>query len=296
MADPILPLIQIPEREVKKARKETERRLKKEEKEKKRNERATSKKKAKEKAKKSGSGGPLGFLQSTNDWLEDVPVRMVAAYENFIGSGEKVTQKKVDVICAWLAWKVNVAVERKRQTILRILHEQQKTTVYGKVMRMANAIQDFCSDPLGALGTLANAIFGPVTAVFKWAVELGRQVLKLAANLAKIMTALPPPPPDPHINYDKFKLKVNSISMAEITSGPNGLPAPEAMFPEPPKPFSKKTFDEGFEKDTASLKSSKQKYSLSKEDKEALSMFNTEQSLIDVIKEQTSSDTNFDSI
>lgn len=294
MADPILPLIQIPDKELERARKADERREKKEEKERKRNERATSKKKAKEKAKKSGSGGPLGFLQSTNDWLEDVPIRIVAAYENFIGNGEKIAQKKVDVICTWLAWKVNIAVERKRQVVIKILHEQQKTTVYGKVMRMATAIQDFCSDPLGALGAFASAIFGPVIAVFKFAVELGRQVLKLAANLAKIMSALPPAPPDPHINYDKFKLKINSISMAEISADPSRLPAPETMFPEPPKPFTKKSFEEGFEKESASLKSSKKKYTLSKEDKETLSMFNTGSSLSDVIKEQTMSEVNFD--
>ena len=63
--------------------------------------------------------------------------------------------------------------------------------------------------------------------------------------------------------------------MAEVTSNPYNLPPPEVMFPEPQKPFTKESFTEGFEKATASLKSSKKKYVLSEEDKKTLAGFST---------------------
>lgn len=278
-----LPLIQLKDPEMNRSYKAAERKKKQEEKNKARNKKATAKKKS------SGGGGPLAFLESTNDWLEDVPYRIIAAYENFIKDGENLAQSKVDKFCAWLAWKVNVAVERKRQTVLKILHEQYKSTVMGKVMKMASAIQSFCSDPLGALGTFASAIFGPVVAVFKWITELTKQILRLAVNLANIMSVLPPAPPNPQINYDKFKLKIKSISMAEVTADPSSLPAPESMFPEPPKPFSKETFTEAFEGTSASLKSSQVKYTLSEEDKKALTGFNSRgYSVSEVLAEETS--------
>lgn len=274
MADePILPVIQLKNNgEIDRSRKSLTYKLKQKEKEEQRNKKATAKKKKKS---SGGSGGPLDFLVATNDWLEDCPERIVAAYDNFIGNGEGLVQSKVDKFCAWLAWKVNIAVERKRQAVLKILHEQYQTTAAGKVMKMANAIQSFVSDPLGALGTFAGAIFGPVTFVFKLITQLISEVIRLAANLARIMAVLPPNPPNPHINYDKFKLRVNSISMGEVMAGPGSLPSPEAMFPEPEKPFTKETFAKGFEEGTATLKSGRKKYKLSEEDKKALVGFDT---------------------
>lgn len=279
MADE-LPLIQVTNEEYERAVAASQYRQTAKEKQEERNKQSTAK-------KKSGPpDGPLAFLKTTNDWLEDVPIRIIAAYNNFIGDGENLVQSKIDIFCAWLAWKVNVAVERKRQAVLQILYDQYKSTAVGKVSSVAQAIQTFCNDPIGAIGTLASAIFGPVFAVFKWITQLIKEVLRLASNLAKIMTALPPAPPNPHINYDKFKLKVKSISMAEITSNPYNLPPPEVMFPEPQKPFTKESFTEGFEKATASLKSGKKKYVLSEEDKKTLAGFNT-LSLSDVISSET---------
>lgn len=282
MADE-LPLIQVTNDEYERAVAASQYRQTAKEKQEERNKQSTAK-------KKSGPpDGPLSFLKTTNDWLEDVPIRITTAYNNFIGNGEDLAQSKVDIFCAWLAWKVNIAVERKRQAVLQILYDQYKSTAGGKVASVAQAIQSFCNDPIGAIGALAGAIFGPVFAVFKWIVELGKEILRLASNLARIMAVLPPSPPNPHINYDKFKLKVKSISMAEVTSNPYNLPPPEVMFPEPQKPFTKESFTEGFEKATASLKSSKKKYVLSEEDKKTLAGFNT-LSLSDVISAETNID------
>lgn len=266
--DQIIPVIEIRNKDLDRARKglppETQ-----EEKEKERNKKATAKKKA----KKSGKGGSLAFLATTNDWLEDMPLRIIAAFENFVGSGENALQSKVDIICAWLAWKVNIAVERKRQAILRILYGQYEKTVGGRVMKVASAVQSFCNDPLGALGSFAGALFAPIAAVFNWILELGSQILRLAENLAKIVSALPPTPPNPRINYDKFKLKIGSISLSTITSDPYKLPPPEVMFPEPEKPFTKETFAKTFETATARLKSGQKKYMLSEEDRKTLAGF-----------------------
>lgn len=281
---PQITAVLIPNKDLDRARKANERKKKQEEKEKERNAKATAKKK-----NSKNSSGPFAFLDSTNDWLEQVPTRMIAAYYNFIGNGEQLAQSKVDKICAWLAWKVNIAVERKRQTILRILHGQYKSTVAGKVMAVAGAVKSFCNDPLGALGEFASAIFGPIAAIFKWGAELAVQVVRLGFNLANIMTALPPAPPSPYINYDKFKLKIRGISMSDVMTDPNNLPSPEAMFPEPPKPFTKEVFMLSFEEDSAALKSGRMKYTLSTEDAEALSNFSN-YSISDFIKKETATE------
>ena len=149
---------------------------------------------------------PLQFLTTTNDWLEKVPENIINAFDNMIGSGEKIGQSKVDAICAWLAWKVNIAIERKRQAVIKTLHDQYTSNAQGPVFKAANAIVSFVSDPLGAIGDFAGAIFAPVNKVLAWVKALIKEIPRLAANLARIVSALPPSPPNPHINYDKFKL------------------------------------------------------------------------------------------
>lgn len=215
-------------------------------------------------------GKPFEFLKTTNDWLEGVPANTRNAFDNLIGTGENITQHRVDVACAWLAWKVNIAVERKRQALLRVLYGMYQNTVGGKVMAMAMAIKSFVSNPIKQIGKLASGVFGPVPAVIEWAKMLYEELPRLAKNLANLASALPPEPPSPRINYDKFKIKVGTISLATITSDPYSLPAPEVMFPEPEKPFTKEAFRVAFEEDSAQLKSAAKKFKLSKEDRENL--------------------------
>ena len=213
---------------------------------------------------------PLKFLTTTNDWLEEVPLNTINAFNNMIGTGEKVAQSKVDMICAWLAWKVNIAIERKRQALLKTLHDQYMSNQKGPVMRAATAISSFVSDPLGAIGDFAGSIFSPVTKVFEWIKVLLKEIPRLAANLARIVSALPPDPPNPNINYDKFKLKVGSIGLNAIIKGTAGMKSPEEMFPEPPKPFSKESFDSNFTSTSIFLKTSLIKYKLKPGDFESM--------------------------
>ena len=215
-------------------------------------------------------GKPFDFLKTTNDWLEKVPVNVVNAFNNFFATGEKIAQEKVDTICVWLSWKVNIAIERKRQALIKTLYEQYKTTAGGRVMRTATAVKEFVSDPIGAIASFAKAIFAPIASVFEWIKMLAVEIPRLAENLAKIVQSLPPEPPSPHINYDKFKLKVGTINMSIIASDPSNMPAPEVLFPEPPKPFSKDAFSEAFETASANLKSTKQIYTLKGDDKKSM--------------------------
>lgn len=184
------------------------------------------------------------FLEDTNKWLEGVPKSMNESFESYIGNGKKVTQNKVDQICTWLAWKVNISIERERQRVLRALYHMYKTTAGGKVMQMASAIKSFVSDPIGSIGKFAGAIASPITSVFQWVSTLVTEVPRLGKNLANIAASLPPSPPTPHINYDKFKLKIGTISLDAIVQDPSSLPPPEVMFPEPEKPWTKNDFDE----------------------------------------------------
>ena len=271
MAEGDLPLIQLPLEEMERSYNAEELKKTEDQKEEDRNKATTAKKKNKKKDANNGKpSGPLYFLKTTNKWLEDVPMRIVKAFENFIGDGERAVQAQVDIICAWLAWKVNIAIERKRQLIFKALYDQYQKTAAGQVMKVAGAVQSFCSDPLGAIGAFASALFAPIVAVFKWITELVSEILKLAANLAKLVSALPPNPPNPHINYDKFKLKVGPVSLGAILSDPYNLPPPEVMFPEPTKPFSKEAFSKSFETASANLKSSRTMYTPSDADREAL--------------------------
>ena len=216
------------------------------------------------------AGNPFEFLKATNDWLESVPNRATKALNNFVGTGEKMTQEKVDAICIWLSWKINIQIERVRQSVLKALYGMYKSTAVGKVMQVAMVIKEFVSNPLRTLGSFAGAIFGPVPKVISWISTLMKELPRLAKNLSEIASSLPPAPPTPHINYDKFKIKVKSISLSTITSDPNKLPSPESMFPEPPKPFSKETFENTFANASAKLKSNQVMYKLTKQQKESL--------------------------
>ena len=213
---------------------------------------------------------PLSFLKTTNDWLEKVPKVTTESLNNMIGTGENIAQNKVDDICAWLSYKVNVAVERKRQSLIRTLHEQYVNNQKGPLMKAANAISSFVSDPLEALGSFASAIFAPIQPVFDWLKILIKEVPRLAANLANIVSSLPPPAPNPQINFDKFKLKVHSFGLKEIIKGTKGMKAPEQMFPEPPDPFHHDTFAGLFGDESADLISGAFKYKLKPEDFETV--------------------------
>lgn len=213
--------------------------------------------------------GLFDFLRSTNDYLESVPMRAINSFDNAMGNGEDLTQAKVDVICAWLAWRINVSIEYMRQAVIKGLHGMYKSTVVGQVMQCANMIRNFVRNPLMQLGRFASTIFGPVGTVLSYSASMAAEVARLGGNLARIASSLPPSPPSPNINYNKFRLKVKSISMSDITSGGN-LPAPEVMYPEPERPFSKETFTKTFETSSAKLKSSKMIYKLKKKDKDAL--------------------------
>lgn len=213
---------------------------------------------------------PLAFLSTTNDWLEKVPQTTIDSFNNIIGTGENIAQSKVDDICEWLSYKVNVAVERKRQALIKTLHEQYMNNQNGPLMKAAKAISSFFSDPLGALGSLASAIFEPIKPVFDWLKILTKEIPRLAANLANIVSVLPPPPPNPHINFDKFKLKVNSFGLKEIVKGTSGMKAPEQMFSAPPDPFHADNFTGLFGDSSAELISEAFKYKLKPEDFESI--------------------------
>lgn len=236
------------------------------------------------------ASNPFAFLKTTNDWLESVPKRARKALNNAVGNGEKIAQSKVDEVCIWLSWKINVQIERVRQSLIRTLYGMIQSTAAGRVMKMATAIKEFVSDPLGALGTFASAIFSPVSAVFSWTSTLVKEVPRLAENLANIASVLPPEPPNSRINYDKFKIKVKSFSWSTLTSDPSKLPPPEVVFPPPSSIQSPKiTFDKAMEEDSK-LKSNKMKYKLTKEQENSLKLMQLNSSEVDSLSFNESTD------
>lgn len=214
-------------------------------------------------------GDPFYFLKLTNDWLESVPSKITSAFDNF-SNLENMTQEKVDSICTWLSWKINIQIERIRQKVIKSIWGMYKDTAVGKVMQVVMVGKNFISDPLGTLSSFASSIFSPIGATLSWLTTLVQELPRLAKNLANIVSSLPPPSPNPDINFNKFKIKVKTIDLQTVTTNPDNLPSPEVMFPEPPKPFSKETFDDTFANASAKLKSNKVVYKLTEKQKRSL--------------------------
>lgn len=185
----------------------------------------------------------LDWLVKINDFLEEVPGNVSSYFKALSKSGEELVQSQVDIICAWLAWKVNIMVERKRQQVVQTLNEQ-----YGGYLQLFGGISAAkqALNPLKA-GSFFSKFISPVSAIVSFLKTLMKEIPRLAANLANIANALPPDPPNPHINYNAFKLKIGTISLKEVIAGTAGTPSPEQMFPEPAKPFSKEAFNASFE-------------------------------------------------
>ena len=206
--------------------------------------------KVKNAVKKMSSAGALDWLKNVNDFLEQVPISILGYFDNLAKSAEQMAQKHVDIICRWLAWKVNLMVERKRQEVVKWLYDQ-----YGFYLQLAQVLGPLkaSSSPgasptsiLKALLCLLDPFLKPMKVILGFLQTLMIEIPRLAKNLAKIAEALPPTPPNPNINYDEFKLKIGTISIKEIMMGPDGMPTPEEMFPEPMRPFGKEFFNAAF--------------------------------------------------
>ena len=204
----------------------------------------------------------LEWLTKINDFLEQVPVNVNTWFANTFKSGEELTQEFVDKQCIWLSNKINKMIEEKRQQVIKTL--QNEYGGYLKALQVVTVIKKAVSDPLGTIGSFFSILAGPYGKVVSFLQALIKEVPRLAANLANIANALPPAPPNPHINFNKFQIKVNSISMGDIMGG-GAMPNPDQMFPEVKKPFGKEVFNETFENAPISEEFNKVLYSEDKE-------------------------------
>ena len=191
----------------------------------------------------------LDELKRFNDFLEGVPLSMTRFFKVAFKSGEELAQSYVDAVCKWAAWKVNISVERVRQWIIKILWQK-----YGSALGLLAAgqkVKQVLTDPTKILSMIGE-FFKPFKVIEKFIRTLVKEVPRLAENLANIASSLPPEPPNPNINFNAFKLNIHTISMKDVLNGPN-MPSPEQMFPEPPSPWSKESFNSAFEdaKETA---------------------------------------------
>jgi hypothetical protein len=185
----------------------------------------------------------LDWLVKVNDFLEQVPDSILKYFKALSKSGEELTQTYVDTVCRWLAWKVNIMVERKRQQVINTLYNQ-----YGGYLTLFAGV-DVVKQALNPLkaGGFFSKFAAPIGAIISFLKTLMTEIPRLAANLANIANALPPEPPNPHINFNEFKLRIGTVSFGEVVRGTAGTPTPEEMFPEPTKPWTKAAFNESFE-------------------------------------------------
>lgn len=187
---------------------------------------------------------PLEYLSSFNDFLEQVPKNVNTFFSQTFKKGEEYTQDFVDACCRWMAWKINIMIERQRQKVIKTLKSQYDGAF--AVIQGLNIVKNALSDPIGTAGSVFGWLSGPISKAKNFVTTLMVEIPRLAANLANIASSLPPAPPNPSINFNAFKLQIGTISMAELTGG-GAMPSPEEMFPAPPSPFSKATFDSSFE-------------------------------------------------
>lgn len=202
----------------------------------------------------------LEYLKKVNDFLELVPLRVLSFFDSAFKKGEKYVQEQVDIICRWVAWGININIERLRQKIIKTLWEQYSK--YLILLQVGYIIQNFVQDPIGTIQKFADNFFKPFKPVKEFIQVLTTEVPRLAENLAKIAQKLPPEPPDPDINFDAFQLKINTITMQDVIKGPDFMPTPEEMFPQPPRPFGKISFDAAFDNAKAKAKEDKIVYKL----------------------------------
>ena len=187
----------------------------------------------------------LDWLVKINDYLEKFPITILSYFDALMAFGENITQEYVDIWCRYLAWQVNINIERLRQRVLRSLNEQNG--ILSKVMGIINLAQQVISNPLGVIGSFFRKITGPITSGYYFITTLVSELARLAKNLARIAEVLPPDPPNPRINFNEFRIKINTVSMSSL-GGVEALPPPEVMFPEPlEKPFSREAFNASFD-------------------------------------------------
>lgn len=196
------------------------------------------------KANKKEGKAALAWLSKINDFLEQVPMNVSVWFKNTFKSGEELTQSAVDRLCIWMSNKINRMIEEKRQQVIKTLQDEYGG--YLNALSVITVIKQVLTNPIGLIGSFFNILVGPYGKVVGFLSALMKEVPRLAANLANIANSLPPEPPSPHINFNKFKIKVNSISMGDIMGG-GAMPSPEQMFPEEKKPFGKEAFNEMFE-------------------------------------------------
>lgn len=187
---------------------------------------------------------PLDFLVKFNDFLEQVPGVALSFFDRTFKAGQTTSQSYVDVVCRYVSWKINIMIERARQKVLKSLCDQ-----YGWFLKVVSAInvgKNVVSNPIGTVGSFFGLITGPAKTAINFVVTLATELPRLAANLSKIASVLPPEPPDPSINFNEFKIKLGGISMGALLSA-DSLPPPEVLYPEPPSPWSKEAFQVAFD-------------------------------------------------
>ena len=187
----------------------------------------------------------LAWLTKINDFLEQVPANVNTWFANTFKSGEELAQSYVDKQCIWLSNKINRMIEEKRQQVIKTLQDEYGG--YLNALSVITVIKQAVTNPLGMIGSFFGVLVGPYAKVIGFLTTLMKEVPRLAANLANIASALPPTPPNPHINFNAFKIKVNSITLGDVMGG-GAMPSPDQMFPEvEEKPFGKEAFNESFE-------------------------------------------------
>ena len=192
----------------------------------------------------------LKYLRTFNNFLEQVPIAIYKFLDKAFKSETGLTQKGVDMICEWAAWRVNVIIETGRQEFIKSLYDQN--SIINKILAPIRAVKKIFEDPLSILGAVASAVkqianifLGPLSFIISFTQELIKELERLAKNLAAVASMTPPPPPSQDLNLDKFQLKIGTMGMSTILDDPSNLPPPEEMFgEEPPVPFSPEYFQE----------------------------------------------------
>lgn len=194
------------------------------------------------KANKVG-GGILGFLRTANAALEQIPGGIITYFDAIADMGENVSQAFVDAVCRYAAWMVNINIERIRQKVLKSIYDQN--IVVRIIVDILEIGKKVILNPLDVIPTFFERLTAPFRVAKEIIVDIVKEISRLSENVTKIMSVLPPDPPNPDINFHEFKIKIYTFGMGALAPS-DSFPAPEVLFPQPPSPFGKDTFMEAF--------------------------------------------------
>lgn len=180
------------------------------------------------------ANGRFDWLDKLNEVLEKVPDNVDKGLANSI----KLGQSTVDTSCLWTSYETSKLIELQRRMTVTALHGMYEK--YTEIIALLEPLIKLSVTDLGsvidAIKLIIKILSGPYYDAVAFVTELAPKLQELTNNLLAIALYTPTIPPGTEINFDKFKLTVFPITMAEVISPPKPWPPIDTVIPKPDIP------------------------------------------------------------